>query len=237
MVTKQGLIKRTPLEQYANIRKTGLIGIALNEGDALAWTRLPTGNDMLIVATRNGQAIRFNEADARPMGRSGHGVRAIKLAEGDEVVGVCICREGGTVLTVTENGKGRRSDIDTYRITARGGKGIRNYDASKDKVAAVKIVDDIDDVLLSSQEGIIIRLHANEIPVQSRYGSGVRVMRLGENDKVMVLARTDHDDEAQTESIEADTEDEPTAEQLAEMKAADEASAAEAPEADTGDEE
>ncbi len=237
MVTKQGLIKRTPLEQYANIRKTGLIGIALNEGDALAWTRLTTGNDMLIVATRNGQAIRFNEADARPMGRSGHGVRAIKLAEGDEVVGVCICREGGTVLTVTENGKGRRSDIDTYRITARGGKGIRNYDASKDKVAAVKIVDDIDDVLLSSQEGIIIRLHANEIPVQSRYGSGVRVMRLGENDKVMVLARTDHDDEAQTESIESDAEDEPTAEQLAEMEAADEASAAEAPEADTGDEE
>ena len=164
MVTKQGLIKRTPLEQYANIRKTGLIGIALNEGDALAWTRLTSGHDMLIVATRNGQAIRFNEEDARPMGRSGHGVRAIKLAEGDEVVGVCICREGGTVLTVTENGKGRRSDIDTYRITARGGKGIRNYDASKDKVAAVKIVDDVDDVLLSSQEGIIIRLHANEIP-------------------------------------------------------------------------
>ncbi len=183
---KQGLIKRTPLEQYANIRKYGLIGIALNEGDALAWTRLTSGHDMLIVATRNGQAIRFNEEDARPMGRSGHGVRAISLAEGDEVVGVCICREGGTVLTVTENGKGRRSDIDTYRITARGGKGIRNYDAAKDKVAAVKIVDDVDDVLLSSQEGIIIRLHANEIPLQSRYGSGVRVMRLGENDKVMV---------------------------------------------------
>ena len=78
---------------------------------------------MLIVATRNGQAIRFNEEDARPMGRSGHGVRAIKLAEGDEVVGVCICRENATILTVTENGKGRRSDIDTYRITARGGKG------------------------------------------------------------------------------------------------------------------
>ena len=228
MVTKQGLIKRTPLEQYANIRKTGLIGIALNEGDALAWTRLTTGNDMLIVATRNGQAIRFNEADARPMGRSGHGVRAIKLAEGDEVVGVCICREGGTVLTVTENGKGRRSDIDTYRITARGGKGIRNYDASKDKVAAVKIVDDIDDVLLSSQEGIIIRLHANEIPVQSRYGSGVRVMRLGEGDKVMVLARTEHDDEAQAETVEQDADAaEPTAEELAAMEAADEAAAAE----------
>ena len=233
MVTKQGLIKRTPLEQYANIRKSGLIGIALNEGDALAWTRLTSGHDMLIVATRNGQAIRFNEEDARPMGRNGHGVRAIRLAEGDEVVGVCICREGGTVLTVTENGKGRRSDIDTYRITARGGKGIRNYDVSRDKVAAVKIVDDVDDVLLSSQEGIIIRLHANEIPLQSRYGSGVRVMRLGENDKVMVLARTDHDDEAQTEKIDASEADaEPTAEQLAEMEAADAAAATEAPEAD-----
>ena len=229
MVTKQGLIKRTPLEQYANIRKSGLIGIALNEGDSLAWTRLTSGHDMLIVATRNGQAIRFNEEDARPMGRGGHGVRAIKLAEGDEVIGVCICREGGTVLTVTENG-------DTYRITARGGKGIRNYDVTKDKVAAVKIVDDVDDVLLSSQEGIIIRLHANEIPVQSRYGSGVRVMRLGENDKVMVLARTDHDDEAQTETIEAEEGEEPTAEQLAAMEAADEASAAEAPEADTPEE-
>ena len=237
MVTKQGLIKRTPLEQYANIRKSGLIGIALNEGDSLAWTRLTSGHDMLIVATRNGQAIRFNEEDARPMGRGGHGVRAIKLAEGDEVIGVCICREGGTVLTVTENGKGRRSEIDTYRITARGGKGIRNYDVSKDKVAAVKIVDDVDDVLLSSQEGIIIRLHANEIPVQSRYGSGVRVMRLGENDKVMVLARTDHDDEAQTETIEAEEGDEPTAEQLAAMEAADEASAAEVPEAENNAEE
>ena len=237
MVTKQGLIKRTPLEQYANIRKSGLIGIALNEGDSLAWTRLTSGHDMLIVATRNGQAIRFNEEDARPMGRGGHGVRAIKLAEGDEVIGVCICREGGTVLTVTENGKGRRSEIDTYRITARGGNGIRNYDVSKDKVAAVKIVDDVDDVLLSSQEGIIIRLHANEIPVQSRYGSGVRVMRLGENDKVMVLARTDHDDEAQTETIEAEEGDEPTAEQLAAMEAADEASAAEAPEAENNAEE
>ena len=121
---------------------------------------------------------------------------------------------------------------------ARGGKGIRNYDAAKDKVAAVKIVDDVDDVLLSSQEGIIIRLHANEIPLQSRYGSGVRVMRLGENDKVMVLARTDHDDEAQTEQIDtSDADAEPTAEQLAAMEAADAAAAAEAPEADDKGEE
>lgn len=227
MVTKQGLIKRTPLEQYANIRKSGLIGIALNEGDTLAWTRLTTGSDTLIVATRNGQAIRFKESDARPMGRTGHGVRAINLSEGDEVVGVCICRETGMVLTVTEKGKGRRSAIESYRMTGRGGKGVRNYDAEKDKVAGVKIVDETDDVLLSSQEGIIIRMHACDITVQSRYGSGVRVMRLGDTDKVMVVARTEHDDDAVTEKPEAETDDGEalTEEQLAALEAADEAAA------------
>lgn len=237
MVTKQGLIKRTPLEQYGNIRKSGLIAIALNEGDALAWTRLTTGDDTLIVATRNGQAIRFKESDARPMGRTGHGVRAISLSEGDEVVGVCICRENATLLTVTEKGKGRRTEIDTYRMTGRGGKGVRNYDVEKDKVAGVKIVDDTDDVLLSSQEGIIIRMHACDINIQSRYGSGVRVMRLGETDKVMVVARTDHDDEAVTEKPEADPEDGEalTDAQLAALEAADEVADAPAP-ADEGEE-
>jgi DNA gyrase subunit A len=221
IVTKQGLIKRTPLEQYFNIRKSGLIAIALNEGDALAWTRLTSGHDTLIVATRNGQAIRFKEEDARSMSRGGHGVRAIRLAPDDEVVGVCICRENATVLTVTEQGKGRRSEIETYRMTNRGGKGVRNYDTSKDKVACVKIVDDTDDILLSSQDGIIIRMHACDINVQSRYGSGVRVMRLGENDRVMALARTDHDDEAATEKPEEAEGEELTAEQLAELEAAD----------------
>ena len=232
MVTKQGLIKRTPLEQYANIRKSGLIGIALNEGDALAWTRTTSGHDMLIVATAT---VRPSASTRRMPARWAVTATACApsvLAEGDEVVGVCICREGGTVLTVTENGKGRRSDIDTYRITARGGKGIRNYDVSRDKVAAVKIVDDVDDVLLSSR-GHHHPSARQRDPLQSRYGSGVRVMRLGENDKVMVLARTDHDDEAQTEKIDASEADaEPTAEQLAEMEAADAAAATEAPEAD-----
>ncbi len=227
MVTRQGLIKRTPLRQYANIRKSGLIGISLNEGDALAWTRLTGGNDTLIVATRNGQAIRFYESDARPMGRSGHGVRAVRLGEGDEVVSVSICREGGTVLTVTEQGKGRRTAIEDYRLTARGGKGVRNYDAAKDKVAGIKIVDDTDDVLLSSQEGVIIRIHACDINIQSRYGSGVRVMRLGETDRVTVVARTDHDDEAETAKPEQEAGDaEPTAEEAAALEAAELADAA-----------
>ena len=224
MVTRQGLIKRTPLSQYANIRKSGLIAIALNEGDSIAWTRLTTGNDTLIVATRKGQAIRFYESDARPMGRGGHGVRAIRLEEGDEVVGVSICREGATVLTVTEQGKGRRTRIEDYRLTNRGGKGVRNYDAAKDKVAGIKIVDEADDVLLSSQEGVIIRMHAADITVQSRYGSGVRVMRLGETDRVTVVARTDHDDEAETAKPEMEAGDaELTAEEVAALEAAEEA--------------
>ena len=230
MVTRQGLIKRTPLAQYANIRKSGLIAISLNEGDSIAWTRLTTGNDTLIVATRNGQAIRFYESDARPMGRGGHGVRAIRLEEGDEVVGVSICREGATVLTVTEQGKGRRSQIEDYRLTGRGGKGVRNYDPSKDKVAGIKIVDDTDDVLLSSQEGVIIRMHAADINIQSRYGSGVRVMRLGDTDRVMVVARTDHDDQAETAKPEEEAGDaEPTAEEVAALEAAEEAAAAAEP--------
>ena len=224
MVTRQGLIKRTPLSQYANIRKSGLIAIALNEGDSIAWTRLTSGNDTLIAATRNGQAIRFYESDARPMGRGGHGVRAIRLEEGDEVVGVSICREGATVLTVTEQGKGRRTRIEDYRLTGRGGKGVRNYDAAKDKVAGIKIVDDTDDVLLSSQEGVIIRMHAADINIQSRYGSGVRVMRLGETDRVTVVARTDHDDQAETAKPEMEAGDaEPTAEEVAALEAAEEA--------------
>ncbi len=224
MVTKHGLIKRTPLEQYANIRKSGLNAIALNEGDQLAWTRLTTGDDMLIVCTRFGQAIHFSESQARAMGRNGHGVRAIRLAEGDEVVGVCICREGGTLFTVTDGGKGRRSRIEDYRVTARGGKGIRNYDKNKDLVACVKILDDVDDIILISQEGILIRMHAEDINVQSRYGSGVRVMRLAEGDRVAVLARTDHDDEA--EIVKPEDEGEPeqlTEAELAEIAAAEKA--------------
>ena len=226
MVTKRGLIKRTPLSQYANIRKSGLNAIALNEGDQLAWTRLTTGDNELIVCTRFGQAIRFREADARAMGRNGHGVRAIKLAAGDEVVGVSICRENAKIFTVTEGGKGRRSEINDYRITGRGGKGVRNYDKSRDMVAGVKILDEEDDIILISQEGILIRMHAADIPVQSRYGSGVRVMRVGEGDKVAVLARTTHEDDVEVSKPEDDAEPELSAEEQAALAAAENAEAA-----------
>ncbi|EKC74481.1 DNA gyrase, A subunit, partial [human gut metagenome] len=150
--------------------KGGLNAIALNEDDALVWCHLTGGEDELIVATHDGAAIHFSEAGARAMGRTGHGVRVIKLRDGDYVVGVGVCRPGATVLTVTEDGKGRRSLIDDYRITKRGGLGIRNY--TRGGVAGIKIVDDTDDLILISQDGILIRMHANDINVQSRYGSG-----------------------------------------------------------------
>ena len=223
MVTKKGVIKRTPLAAYANIRKSGLIAISLNEGDALAWTRITTGQDELIVATRQGMAIRFAESDARVVGRTATGVRAIRLSEGDEVVGCGILRQGATVLTVTEEGKGRRTPESDYRTQYRGGKGIRNY-GSKGHVAGIKVIDASDDIILISLEGIIIRMHVEDINTQSRYGSGVRVMRLSENDRVVTVARTERDDSEETAKPEDDGSDsEPTAEELAAMQAEEQA--------------
>ncbi|PWM55531.1 MAG: DNA gyrase subunit A [Subdoligranulum variabile] len=223
MITRQGLIKRTPLSQYRNIRKMGLIAIGLNEGDSLVWSHLTQGDDEIIVATHDGAAIHIQEGAARAMGRSGHGVRVIKLREGDYVVGAGVCRPGATVLTITEEGKGRRSRIDDYRITNRGGLGIRNY--AKGGVAGIKIVNETDDLILISQNGILIRLHASDINIQSRYGSGVRVMRMTEGDKVAMLARVDRDNDAETATVEQDAGDdaEPTPEELAALEAAERA--------------
>ena len=210
MITQNGLIKRTALAEYANIRKGGLNAVSLYEGDALAWTHITSGEDELVLATHDGQAIRFAESDARSVGRTSHGVRAINLAEGDYVVGAGVAREGATVFTVTEGGKGRRSQLSDYRLQSRGGKGIRNY--AQGGVAGVKILDEDDDVILISQEGILIRMHAADINVQSRYGSGVRVMRLAESDRVVTVARSERDEENAQAPMEQPDEAEPVAE-------------------------
>lgn len=232
MVTKQGIIKRTPLSYYANIRKNGLIAINLKEGDALAWTRITSGHDDLIIATRGGVAIRFHETDARVLGRTATGVRAIRLAEGDIVVGAGVVREDADVLTVTEEGKGRRTQLADYRVQRRGGKGIRNY-GKKGHVAGLKMMDETDDIILISLEGIIIRMHVSDINEQSRYGSGVRVMRLGETDRVVTVARTERSEDAEVAKPEDDGEaEELTAEEIAALEAQDAESEAEVPEAD-----
>ncbi len=218
MITKAGIIKRTPLAKYDNIRKNGIIAINLNEGDSLAYTGITSGENEIIIATRLGNAIRFDERGARSVGRTSIGVRAIRLKEGDSVIGAGILREGASVLTITEEGKGRRTLIEEYRIQKRGGKGIRNY-GNKGIVAALKIVDVEDDIILISTNGVIIRMHVSDINTQSRYGSGVRVMRLGEDDKVVTVARTEHSDDEETVMPEMEETEELSQEEIEALKA------------------
>lgn len=203
MVTRKGIIKRSSLDLYKNVRKNGVIAITLDDDDELAWVHLTSGDDDLLVATKKGMSIRFHESDARLIGRTARGVKAIELNDDDEVVGMAVLRGEGTVLTVSETGYGRRSDISDYRIQSRGGKGTINYrTASYGDVAAIRMVNDNDDIIMISQEGIIIRIPASEISIFSRPAKGVRVMRVGENDKVVTLACTEHvsEDEKSTES-------------------------------------
>ena len=210
MVTQKGIIKRTPVEEYKNVRKSGLIAITLDEGDNLAWTRITSGTDELIVATKNGQAIKFSEEDVRLVGRSARGVKAIELTDDDIVVGMGIAKEGTKLLTITEDGKGRRTDVTEYRLQTRGGKGVRNFDVEKaGYVAGVRIVNDDDDIILISMSGIIIRMHVSDIAVQSRYANGVKVMRLDAEDKAVTFAVTMREEEEEnSESEEIETAEE-----------------------------
>ena len=205
MVTQKGIIKRTPVEEYKNVRKSGLIAITLDEGDNLAWTRITSGTDELIVATKNGQAIKFSEEDVRLVGRSARGVKAIELTDDDIVVGMGIAKEGTKLLTITEDGKGRRTDVNEYRLQTRGGKGVRNFDVEKaGYVAGVRIVNDDDDIILISMSGIIIRMHVSDIAVQSRYANGVKVMRLDADDKAVTFAVTMREDEEDSDEETAE---------------------------------
>lgn len=205
MVTRKGTIKRTELAAYRNIRKGGLIAISLEEGDELAWVENTSGSDELMVATAAGMVIRFPESDLRPLGRSAMGVRAVRLGEEDQVVGMVKAEAGGLLLTVTESGLGRRTPVEDYRLQGRGGKGIRNYNTAEKgtRVAAVRAVKEGEEVILISDDGVIIRIPAEQITVQSRYAGGVRVMRIAEGGRVVsvetVPGSGDGDDEAAPE--------------------------------------
>ena len=214
MVTKNGVIKRTRLSAYRNVRKSGLNAISLDEGDELKWVRLTGGEDELIVATRKGYAIHFKETDARELGRTARGVRAIELREGDEVVGMEVVEEGKKLLTISEGGKGRRSEFSDYSLQGRGGKGIQNY--KTDNVAGIKAVADDDDIIAISSDGIIIRLSVDEVNVQFRSASGVKVMRLASEDSRVVsftvAPKGEDEDEAEGEAQEAETSEGETTE-------------------------
>ena len=213
MVTKAGVIKRTRLSAYRNVRKSGLNAISLDEGDELKWVRLTGGEDELIVATKNGMAIHFKETDARELGRTARGVRAIELSEGDEVVGMEVVEEGKKLLTISAGGKGRRTEFEDYRIQQRGGKGLQNY--KTDEVAGIKAVADDDDIIAISSDGIIIRLSVSEVNVQQRGASGVKVMRLASEDSRVVsftVAPRGEDEEAEESESAENAESEDSAE-------------------------
>ena len=205
MVTKNAVIKRVALSAFRNVRKNGLIALDLAEDDELSWVRLTSGRDDLLVATRFGKVIRFHEADVREMGRQARGVRAIRLAEGDVVVGMSVLRENGLVLTVSETGYGRLSNPEDYRLQHRGGMGILNYHVEKyGNVAAIKVVDLDDDIILIADDGVIIRIEAGSIRICARPSKGVRVMKVNEGSKVITMARAPHDDEEEISAVEDD---------------------------------
>ena len=205
MLTRKGIIKRTRLAAYRNVRKNGLNAINIDEGDELCGVRLTKGDNEIIIATRNGMAIRFKETDARELGRTARGVRAIRLTNDDIVVGFARVREDSTLLTISEKGRGRRTSLDQYRMQSRGGKGVLNYRCrDHGPVAGIKVVNDEDDIILISDSGVIIRIPGEQITVQSRYGGGVRVMRLEENQRVVTFARSQKDEEAEVKDLPED---------------------------------
>ncbi|NLM75806.1 MAG: DNA gyrase subunit A [Clostridiaceae bacterium] len=195
MATKKGMVKKTPLEQYANIRSSGIAAINLKEGDELIGTRITDGSFDIFLITKKGMAIRFNEKDARPMGRASMGVIGIRLDEDDEVISMVPYFEDSTLLVVTENGFGKRTELEEYKVQTRGGKGILTYRVTEKTgylVGALSVSED-DDIMLISTDGTIIRMDVNEISVLSRVTQGVTLMRTSEDNKVVALARISAD--------------------------------------------
>ena len=217
MVTRHGVIKRTLLEKYNTNRKGGINAIDLDEGDELRWAEITNGENDIFVATRDGYSIRFNETDARPLGRTARGVKAITLRDGDEVAGMVVVDDEKTLVTVSELGFGRRSEFSNYRIQSRGGKGITNYKTERfGKVVSVKAVNAAEeDIILINDKGVIIRIAADTISLLYRTAKGVRVMRASEDERVYGMAVSEH------------SEDAAAAEQLSEADAADNAVSAE----------
>ena len=211
MITRKGVIKRTRLTEFKNTRKSGIIAISIDEGDELAHVRMTDGNDNLLVATKKGKAIKFNEDQVRSMGRTARGVRAIDINDDDIVVDMALCKDDTRILTVTETGYGRISHISNYRLQSRGGKGLTNYRTAKyGDVAAVLPVEENEDIIMIASNGIIIRIFAGDISEFARPAKGVRVMRVAEGEKILSVAKAEHDEQEVTdtpEEAEADAGD------------------------------
>ena len=198
-VTKKGTIKKTAISQFDTNRKTGLIAITLKDGDELVGIKQTTGDDNVIIITRNGKCICFSEEDVRPMGRIAGGVRAINLEEDDEVVSMQLVQPGEQLMVVTSKGYGKRTDVDEYKIQARGGKGLLTYDKSKfrktGKLIGAEVVRHDDEVILINSEGTVIRIEAKDVSVLGRATQGVKIMRAGQDVEIISMARVINEEE------------------------------------------
>ena len=205
VVTKNGKIKRTVLSEYKNIRKSGLIAVGIDDGDEIVSVDITDGSKKIIIATRKGMSIKINETDARPMSRTAHGVRAINLREGDYVVGVGVERENSYVLTLTDGGFGRRTSCEEYKVQGRGGLGLVNYktDETRGEVCGISIVDDTQDVIVTSTGGVVIRFLSSDVNVFARGAKGVKIMRFrNDGEKAAALLSIAHEEEKNEEITE-----------------------------------
>jgi DNA gyrase subunit A len=216
MCTVRGVVKKTPFEQYQNVRSNGLITINLDDGDELKWIRMTTGDNEVVISTAQGQAIRFHEKDVRPMGRVSRGVRGIRLRPSDQVIGMDIVEEGSSIFVISQSGYGKRTKVSQFTPHARGGVGIRSavVNTKTGKLIGVKSlgVDESQEVIIVSSQGQTIRLGLKNIPELGRATQGVRIMRLNDHDEVVSLALVD----AQIEDDEEETAEPASAEATAE---------------------
>jgi len=196
MATKNGLIKKTPLTEYENIRKVGKIAIKLLEGDELIGVDITAGRDDILIASHDGKCIRFNEVDVRQVGRDSQGVRSMKLSEGDFIVDMAIVHEGASIITISEYGYGKRTDVDEFRLQQRGGSGVKAgiFNEKTGKLAALKQIDEDCDLLMIADSGIIIRTPLEDISHFSRVSQGVKIMKLKKDSKITGVAITTKED-------------------------------------------
>ena len=214
MGTRNGTIKKTELSAYSNPRAGGIIAMGIDEGDGVIAVQLSDGQSEVFIGTREGMAIRFPESDVRPMGRTAYGVRGITLRDGDEVVAMEVVKPGGTLLTVTELGYGKRTPLDEYRVQSRGGLGLKNLDitAKNGRVIEIAQVSEDKELLLITEQGKILRTPTGDIRTIGRATQGVRLMDLDEGDKVVSVALVEKDEDAAAASEAAPPDGSPAAE-------------------------
>lgn len=195
MCTTKGVVKKTPFEQYSNVRISGLITINLDNDDELKWVKITSGQNEVLISTSQGQAIRFAEKDVRPMGRAARGVRGIRLRAGDIVIGMDVVKEASNIFVISDFGYGKRTNVDQFTSHARGGVGIRSAVVNKKtgSLIGVKSLSETgeEEVIIISSQGQTIRLGIKDIPELGRATQGVRIMRLNDGDRVVSLALVD----------------------------------------------